>query len=156
MKTKTGELSVKVTALRLLTKSLRPMPDKFHGVADQEMKYRQRYVDLMADESTRQRFVAMSFDFPPPEVEIGVVQQESGVSAEVAQRLVGLATSLRRLQGYDLEESVSTRLLVYAAKLMAAGMPPRMACLAALVEPLSDESDTIAALQSIVDTQFPA
>ena len=106
--------------------------------------------------STRQRFVAMSFDFPPPEVEIGVVQQESGVSAEVAQRLVGLATSLRRLQGYDLEESVSTRLLVYAAKLMAAGMPPRMACLAALVEPLSDESDTIAALQSIVDTQFPA
>ena len=60
MKTKTGELSVKVTALRLLTKSLRPMPDKFHGVADQEMKYRQRYVDLMADESTRQRFVARS------------------------------------------------------------------------------------------------
>ena len=60
MKTKTGELSIKVTALRLLTKSLRPMPDKFHGVADQEMKYRQRYVDLMADESTRQRFVARS------------------------------------------------------------------------------------------------
>ena len=60
MKTKTGELSVKVTALRLLTKSLRPMPDKFHGVADQEMKYRQRYVDLMADEGTRQRFVARS------------------------------------------------------------------------------------------------
>ena len=60
MKTKTGELSVKVTALRLLTKSLRPMPDKFHGVADQEMKYRQRYVDLMADESTRQRSVARS------------------------------------------------------------------------------------------------
>ena len=60
MKTKTGELSVKVTTLRLLTKSLRPMPDKFHGVADQEMKYRQRYVDLMADESTRQRFVARS------------------------------------------------------------------------------------------------
>ena len=60
MKTKTGELSVKVTALRLLTKSLRPMPGKFHGVADQEMKYRQRYADLMADESTRQRFVARS------------------------------------------------------------------------------------------------
>jgi lysyl-tRNA synthetase class 2 len=50
MKTKTGELSVKVTTLRLLTKSLRPMPDKFHGMADQEVKYRQRYVDLMTDE----------------------------------------------------------------------------------------------------------
>ena len=60
MKTKTGELSIKVTALRLLTKSLRPMPDKFHGMADQEMKYRQRYVDLMTDDSTRQRFVARS------------------------------------------------------------------------------------------------
>lgn len=60
MKTKTGELSVKVTRLRLLTKSLRPMPDKFHGVADQEVKYRQRYVDLMTDEAARRRFVARS------------------------------------------------------------------------------------------------
>ncbi len=60
MKTKTGELSVKVTRLRLLTKSLRPMPDKFHGVADQEVKYRQRYVDLMTDETARRRFVARS------------------------------------------------------------------------------------------------
>ncbi len=60
MKTKTGELSVKVTRLRLLTKSLRPMPDKFHGVADQEVKYRQRYVDLMTDEAARRRFMARS------------------------------------------------------------------------------------------------
>ena len=60
MKTKTGELSVKVTTLRLLTKSLRPMPDKFHGVADQEVKYRQRYIDLMTDETARKRFVARS------------------------------------------------------------------------------------------------
>ncbi|WP_053844149.1 lysine--tRNA ligase [Paracidovorax avenae] len=60
MKTKTGELSVKVTTLRLLTKSLRPMPDKFHGVADQEVKYRQRYVDLMTDEAARKRFIARS------------------------------------------------------------------------------------------------
>ncbi|MFS2048517.1 lysine--tRNA ligase [Variovorax sp. Varisp41] len=60
MKTKTGELSVKVTALRLLTKSLRPLPDKFHGMADQEQKYRQRYVDLITDESARVRFTARS------------------------------------------------------------------------------------------------
>ena len=60
MKTKTGELSVKVTALRLLTKSLRPLPDKFHGMADQEQKYRQRYVDLITDEQARKRFVARS------------------------------------------------------------------------------------------------
>ena len=59
-KTRTGELSVKVTSLRLLTKSLRPLPDKFHGMADQEQKYRQRYVDLIADEHARTRFVARS------------------------------------------------------------------------------------------------
>ena len=60
MKTKTGELSVKVTTLRLLTKSLRPMPDKFHGMADLEQKVRQRYVDLMTDEQARRRFIARS------------------------------------------------------------------------------------------------
>ncbi|MFN9727532.1 lysine--tRNA ligase [Acidovorax sp.] len=60
MKTKTGELSIKVTRLRLLTKSLRPLPDKFHGMADQEQKYRQRYVDLITDEQARQRFMARS------------------------------------------------------------------------------------------------
>lgn len=59
-KTKTGELSVKVTKLRLLTKSLRPLPDKFHGMADQEQKYRQRYVDLITDSAARERFAARS------------------------------------------------------------------------------------------------
>ena len=59
-KTKTGELSIHATSIRLLTKSLRPLPDKFHGVADLELKYRQRYVDLMTDETARQRFTARS------------------------------------------------------------------------------------------------
>ena len=59
-KTKTGELSIHATRVRLLTKSLRPMPDKFHGIADQEVKYRQRYIDLMTDEASRKRFVARS------------------------------------------------------------------------------------------------
>ncbi|HSC81143.1 MAG TPA: lysine--tRNA ligase [Chitinolyticbacter sp.] len=60
MKTKTGELSVEVTALRLLTKSLRPLPDKFHGLADQEQKYRQRYVDLIVSEQSRDTFIKRS------------------------------------------------------------------------------------------------
>ena len=59
-KTKTGELSIHATSVRLLTKSLRPMPDKFHGMADQETKYRQRYVDLMTDVGARKRFMARS------------------------------------------------------------------------------------------------
>ena len=59
-KTRTGELSIHASSVRLLTKSLRPMPDKFHGIHDQELKYRQRYLDLMTDAASRKRFVARS------------------------------------------------------------------------------------------------
>ncbi|PLC48478.1 lysine--tRNA ligase [Pollutimonas subterranea] len=59
-KTNKGELSVHATTVRLLSKSLRPLPDKFHGVADQELRYRQRYVDLIMTEETRRTFVARS------------------------------------------------------------------------------------------------
>jgi lysyl-tRNA synthetase class 2 len=59
-RTRAGELSVRATNIRLLTKALRPLPDKFHGLADQEQKYRQRYVDLISDEASRLRFVARS------------------------------------------------------------------------------------------------
>jgi lysyl-tRNA synthetase class 2 len=56
-KTKTGELSLRVTHIRLLTKSLRPLPDKYHGLTDQELRYRQRYLDLLVNELTHQTFV---------------------------------------------------------------------------------------------------
>ena len=59
-KTNTGELSVKVDDIRLLTKSLRPLPEKFHGIADQEIKYRQRYLDLIMSESSRKTFLLRS------------------------------------------------------------------------------------------------
>jgi lysyl-tRNA synthetase class 2 len=59
-RTKTGELSVKVTKIRLLTKALRPLPDKFHGLADQETRYRQRYLDLIANDETRRTFLLRS------------------------------------------------------------------------------------------------
>jgi lysyl-tRNA synthetase class 2 len=60
MRTKTGELSVRVDSLRLLTKSLRPLPDKFHGLSDVEQRYRQRYVDLIVTEEARRTFVLRS------------------------------------------------------------------------------------------------
>ncbi len=59
-KTKTGELSIKVNSLRLLAKSLRPLPEKFHGLSDQEQKYRQRYLDLITNEDTRKVFITRS------------------------------------------------------------------------------------------------
>ena len=58
--TQTGELTVHATYLELLTKSLRPLPDKFHGLADQELCYRKRYVDLIANQTTRQTFLIRS------------------------------------------------------------------------------------------------
>jgi lysyl-tRNA synthetase class 2 len=59
-KTKTGELSIRVTDLQLLTKSLRPLPEKFHGLTDQEQKYRQRYLDLITNEEARKVFTVRS------------------------------------------------------------------------------------------------
>ncbi len=60
LKTQTGELSIHCTELRLLTKALRPLPDKFHGLQDQEVRYRQRYLDLIANDKSRQTFVVRS------------------------------------------------------------------------------------------------
>jgi len=59
-KTQTGELSVHVDSIRLLTKALRPLPEKYHGIADQEIKYRQRYLDLIMSEESRQTFLIRS------------------------------------------------------------------------------------------------
>src|SRR6185503_18695266 len=59
-KTRTGELSLKVTSLRLLAKALRPLPEKFHGLSDQEQRYRQRYVDLITNAESREVFVKRS------------------------------------------------------------------------------------------------
>ena len=59
-KTKVGELSIKVSSIELITKSLRPLPEKFHGLADQEIRYRQRYVDLIVNEKSRETFILRS------------------------------------------------------------------------------------------------
>lgn len=100
--------------------------------------------------STRQRFVALALDYPDAATEQAVVVGESGIEPAMAARLVRLAQGLRALDGYDLEASASTRLLVYAATLIKGGMAPPQACRAAMVEPLSDDDETIAALMQVV------
>ena len=99
--------------------------------------------------STRQRFVAIEFGFLPPEQEIVVVSVESGLAPERVRPLVGLAGRLRALKGHDLEEGVSTRLVVYCATLIVAGMPTADAVLAAMIEPLTDDADVKAALLDV-------
>ena len=63
-KTKTGELTIQASSLKLLTKALRPLPEKFHGIADQELKYRQRYLDLIVSPKTREVFESENAGYP--------------------------------------------------------------------------------------------
>jgi len=104
--------------------------------------------------STRQRFLSVSFDFPDPEIEIAVVAQESGLEPGRVAPLVRLAGHIRALSGMDLEEGVSTRLLIYAATLMASGMAVDQALEAAIIEPLSDEPEVGQALRDLISTIY--
>jgi len=96
--------------------------------------------------STKQRFVAIEFDFLPKDQEIAIVAAESGLDERRVAPLVALAHRLRALKGHDLEEGVSTRLLVYCASLIESGLAPRDAIRAALIAPLTDDADVRAAL----------
>ncbi|MCB1645555.1 MAG: CbbQ/NirQ/NorQ C-terminal domain-containing protein, partial [Pseudomonadales bacterium] len=100
--------------------------------------------------STRQRFVSMSFDFPVPAIEAQILMSETGIDLKLATELVELGTALRRLKDTDLEESVSTRLLIYTARLVRDGFNLAEACRAALVEPLTDDESTIEALMLVI------
>ncbi|MQA54561.1 CbbQ/NirQ/NorQ/GpvN family protein [Pseudomonas piscis] len=105
--------------------------------------------------STRQRFVAMRLGYPDAAQEERIVRREAGVDAALASQVVKLGQALRRLDQHDLEEVASTRLLIFTARLIGAGMDPRQACLACLAEPLSDDPVTVAALMDVVDVHFP-
>ena len=101
--------------------------------------------------STRQRFVALSFDYPQPKVEVEILVNETGISADIASKLVGFASKIRNLTELGLTETVSTRLLVDAAKLIHNGLPKRLSVHVAIVEPLTDELETIQALKDLCD-----
>ena len=100
--------------------------------------------------STRQRFTALSLDYPEAAVERLILEREGQAGPALAARLVQLAQALRRLGDHDLEETVSTRLLVMSARLVASGLGLRAACRAAIVDALTDDLDTAAALDEVV------
>ena len=104
--------------------------------------------------STRQRFLAIDFDFPPPEHEIEIIMRESGLAKERVAPLVRLAGKLRALKGQDLEEGVSTRLIIYCATLIQGGMAIERAVQVALIEPLSDDADIKQGLRDLVSTIY--
>ena len=123
-------------------------PDEFMLVVSYNPGYQNILKSLKP--STRQRFVAIELDFPRPEIELGVVAAESGLEIERVRPLINLAARLRGLKGMDLEESASTRLLVYAATLMRAGIDAPTAIEHALSESLSADPDVKAGLRELV------
>ncbi len=104
--------------------------------------------------STRQRFVAMDFDYPPREAEAKIVEHESGVETRVAKELALLGEKVRHLRDHGLEEGVSTRLLIYAGKLMVSGIAPRRACELAVAKSITDDHETERAVEEIIRSIF--
>jgi len=120
------------------------------------ISYNPGYQSLMKSlkQSTIQRFGAMAFDYPEAEVESEIVAHEGGVDKALAEKLVQVARRSRNLKGHGLDEGMSTRLLIYAAQLMAKGVAAEAACQMALVTPLTDDADMRDTLSAAVNTYF--
>jgi len=104
--------------------------------------------------STRQRFVALRFEYPSAELEQKILIKEANAEPHLAFKLVELAGALRRLEQNDLDEVASTRLLIYAARMISSGMDPLEVCRCCLAEPLSDDPQTVRALMDVARIYF--
>ncbi|MAG61613.1 AAA family ATPase [Candidatus Pacearchaeota archaeon] len=132
-------------------------PDSFMLVISYNPGYQRKIKDLK--QSTKQRFVAINFDYPSPDVEKGIVEHESGVDGKTAEYLTEIGTYLRNLKGKGLDEGASTRLLINAGKLIKNGIEPAQACEIALLNPITDDIDVYQdirkGLEDVVQNFFP-
>ncbi len=101
--------------------------------------------------STKQRFVALAFNYPSEKIEKEILINETQIDEPIAKKLVNIATKIRNLTELGLTETVSTRLLIDAAKLIHTGLPKRLSVAVAIVEPLSDDLEIVAALKDLTD-----
>lgn len=122
--------------------------DEFMMVVSFNPGYQQSLKEMKP--STRQRFVSIAFNYPDASEEVQIVSLESGLNEKESKKLVQLATKIRNLSELGLSETVSTRLLVSAAKLIQAGLAPRLACNVSIVEALTDDLDTSQTLRDLV------
>ena len=127
-------------------------PPEFMLVVSYNPGYQSVLKDLKA--STRQRFIALSFDYPEPELEVEIVCREGQLDRETARLLVKLAGMTRTLKDSGLAEGASTRLLIQTGKLIGRGIPVRTACRAAVSEALTDDTELLAALDEMVTSLF--
>ncbi len=120
------------------------------------ISYNPGYQSALKDlkHSTRQRFMAIEFYYPPRDLEAKIVEREAGVTPAVAMDLAKLGEKVRHLKEHGLAEGASTRLLIYAGKLMAEGISARRACQVGVVWALTDERDVQRSIEEVVSSIF--
>ena len=120
------------------------------------VSYNPGYQSALKDlkHSTRQRFISIEFYYPPPEIETEIIQRESGCSKEHADALAKLGDKIRNLEEHGLQEGASTRLLIYAGRLMAEGIPPRRAAQVAIVWTLTDDPELQRSIEEVSSSIF--
>ena len=120
------------------------------------ISYNPGYQSALKDlkHSTRQRFISIEFYYPPREIEREIIKQESGCTDEQADSLAKLGEKIRNLEDHGLQEGASTRLLIYAGRLMSEGIPPRRACQVAIVWTLTDEPELQRSLEEVTSSIF--
>jgi len=120
------------------------------------ISYNPGYQSALKDlkHSTRQRFMSIEFNYPPPEIEAEIIERESGCNQEQSQALAKLGAKIRNLQEHGLQEGASTRLLIYAGRLMVEGIGARRACQVSIVWTLSDELELQRSLEEVVSSIF--
>ena len=121
------------------------------------LSYNPGYQNVTKDlkESTKQRFVALTFGYAPVRTEARILVEEAGIAEDTALVLAQMGHKIRNLKGFGLSEGVSTRLLVYAGKLIASGLGPREVCVATVADVLTDDADIASSIRDIIDLYFP-
>ncbi|MCK6564193.1 MAG: CbbQ/NirQ/NorQ/GpvN family protein [Dehalococcoidia bacterium] len=120
------------------------------------ISYNPGYQSALKDlkHSTRQRFIAIEFNYPPRDQEAAIIAHEAGCSPQAANDLAKLGEKVRNLKEHGLGEGVSTRLLIYAGRLMAKGIPPRRACQVAVTWALTDDLEVQRSIEEVVTSIF--
>ena len=120
------------------------------------LSYNPGYQSALKDlkHSTRQRFVSIEFDYPARDIEAEIVQHESGVDEKVADQLAKLGEKVRNLKEHGLGEGASTRLLIYAGKLISQGISPRRACQVSVNWAVTDDHSVQQSISEIISSIF--
>ena len=120
------------------------------------VSYNPGYQNAVKDlkHSTRQRFVAIEFDFPEVERETKIIAHEAEIDEGISNQLAVLGQKIRNLREHGLEEGASTRLLIYAGRLIKQGISPKRACQVALTWGITDELQIQETVDQIVSSIF--